>query len=353
MEATTEAAAAVTETNTETVATEEVTQEVTEEVEEDLSTFGGKVAMKFDLSAHESENPVRLWIPSAQSDDYQEISNVEITVNGEDTGYEVNKDVHGNEIIYIEWAPDDNERTATYSFDVQRNEVTRPVYEPEEEFDPAEFEEYLSGSELLVIDGETKELADEITAGKETVEEKSKAIYDWIFENMVRNDDVIGCGLGDVSSTMVSLDGKCTDIGSMNIALSRAAGIPAREIFGIRLNKDPEANITKSQHCWVEYYQPGTGWVSTDGADVLRGVLYQELDKDSAEAKELYDYYWGNLDAVRVGLTTGRDLTLVPEQNTPKLNQFGYPYAEVDGEPLNFYDPDNFMYEITFTRANQ
>ena len=54
---------------------------------------------------------------------------------------------------------------------------------------------------------------------------------------MERDNSVLGCGDGDVEKILTTgvLKGKCTDINSVFVALARAAGIPAREIFGIRL----------------------------------------------------------------------------------------------------------------------
>lgn len=92
-------------------------------------------------------------------------------------------------------------------------------------------------------------------------------------KNMNRDDDVVGCGLGNVPELLTTLRGKCTDINSVFVALCRAAGIPAHEYFGIRMSADPEADMTSGQHCWAEFYLEGTGWVAADPADVLKAVL--------------------------------------------------------------------------------
>ena len=61
-----------------------------------------------------------------------------------------------------------------------------------------------------------------------------------------------------------------------------------------------------------------------------------------------------NIDFLQLGLiaqsdgASGRDLLLNPPQAGPPLNTFGYPYAEVGGKPLDFYDPKSFVYHFSF-----
>ena len=95
----------------------------------------------------------------------------------------------------------------------------------------------------------------------------------------------------------------------------------------------------------------GFGWVAADPADVLKAVLKNSWDKESAEAKEIQEYYWGSNDEKRVELSEGRDITLEPAQDGDKLNNFGYPYAEVDGTAVDFYTPDTFVYTISLHRT--
>lgn len=342
-----ETSAPQTQAPTETEAATEETEKEKEEAEE----VSGRVTQNFDLSNHDSKESARLWIPYAKSDEYQNISNEEITIDEEVGTASVEEDELGNKMIYVEFKPEAKEKKVSYSFDVTRKEALRPEIKPEEEINTEEFKEYLKDSKLLNINGPIKEEAMKIVEGKDTVEEKVKAIYDWIYENMIRDNDVIGCGQGDVDELLTTKAGKCTDIGSVFVAMCRATGIPARETFGVRLSKDDTADITKSQHCWVEYYQPGTGWFPIDIADVLKGCLTENLEKDSKEALELKDYFYGNWDAVRVGFTTGRDINLQPKQAGEPLNQFGYPYAEIDGNALDFYKADEFIYQFNWEKA--
>jgi transglutaminase-like putative cysteine protease len=165
---------------------------------------------------------------------------------------------------------------------------------------------------------------------------------------MYRDPDTIGCGKGDVCSLLVKPGGKCTDISSVYIALCRSVGVPAREVFSIRLGKKDGEDITTYQHCWAEFFLPGYGWVPVDPADVRKDMLVEKLDLKDPKTKKYRDHFWGGIDPYRVVLAIGRDVTLNPPQAGPPLNSFGYPYAEVGGQSVDFYEPKTFIYKYTF-----
>lgn len=308
----------------------------------------GRVTMEFDLSAQPAGEAVRLWIPYPASNQNQLVG--QYRQDGDYAATAVyTLPANGVPLLYAEWPEGSKSRKLVLSFEVTRNELRRgalPVGEPA--WNPADYAEYLAPTSLGPTDGAVKQLADKIVAGKTTVLERSKAIYDWTVENMYRDPDTVGCGLGDVIALLDKPGGKCTDISSVFVALARAAGVPSREIFGLRLGKQPEQDITRWQHCWAEFFLPGTGWVPADPADVRKAMLVEKLDLDSPRVAELRDYFWGGIDAYRFQLASGRDLMLNPPQAGKPLNTFGYPYAEVGGQPLDFYDPKSFGYKISF-----
>jgi len=294
----------------------------------------GEVTVQFNLSAPVDAKNVRLWIPYPVSDENQSIEDVRVTGNFSNSGA-YREGENGNVALYAEWNGPSKDRTLTYSFNVDRKEVVKKNF-PEKElpFSKEEFKEYLKATSLGPTTGKVKELADKITKGKKTNLAKSKAIYDWILNNMHRNPDIKGCGFGEVEKLIVSLGGKCGDIHSVFVALSRSAGVPSREIFGIRMAKGKEGDITKSQHCWAEFYMPGYGWVPVDPSDVRKAMLEKKIT-DPKEAKDLVEYFFGAVEENRIAYQTGRDLTLNPAQKDGKLNYFMYPYAEADGKTLN------------------
>ena len=301
------------------------------------------------MTKYDQGKVVRAWVPVPTNGDFQTISDETIVADGA-TKAEMTEDGLGNKMAYIEWdaTVDPSVRKADVSFHAVRQEALRPTITESGDVPADIAKTYLGSSKMVAADDPAVvALAQEITKDQTTYEGRARAIYDWIYENMERDNDVVGCGDGDVCR-LISEDqraGKCTDINSVFVALCRAAGVPATEMFGIRMNAD---DITGNQHCWCEFYVPGTGWVPADPADVLKAVLNDKLDKTSAEALEKKEYYWGQWDEKRVEYSQGRDLTLSPAQDGAELNDFGYPYAEVDGQPVDFYKPAEFVYSIAF-----
>ena len=298
-----------------------------------LTERRAEVTYHVNLSAPADARIVRLWLPYPMSDENQEITDV--VVSGNQTASGVYREgAYGNAALYAEWKGAKTDRILTYTFQVHRKErVTKDFPKTELPFSKAEYRKELAPTRLADLEGSERVLAAEITAGKTSNREKAQAIYDWIVENMHRDPDVKGCGLGEVEVLLGTLGGKCADISSVFVALARASGVPAREIFGLRLPSGAEGEITRWQHCWSEFYLPGRGWIAVDPADVRKAILTQKISLE--EAKPIREYYFGAVDERRVEYGTGRDLVLTPPQAGGPLNYFMYPYAEADGRPLN------------------
>ncbi len=308
----------------------------------------GVVTMEFDLTRHDQDQEVRLWIPYPVSDRDQIVSDISYQGDYGPAGVYTDR-ANKTPMLFASWPKGSKSRTLTLSFSVERQEVLRRnLPEREVAWNPADFAEYLRPTSLGPIDGEVKELADRITRGKTTVLAKARAIYDWTCDNSFRDPNTRGCGSGDVCNLLKRPGGKCTDISSLFIALCRAAGVPAREVFSVRLGRKPVEDITGHQHCWGEFFLPGYGWVPADPADVRKAMLVEKLELDSPKTREYREYFWGGIDPYRVVIASGRDLVLNPPQAGAPLNTFGYPYAEVGGKPLDWLEPKTFGYRFTY-----
>ena len=308
----------------------------------------GVVTLEVDLSAQNADKETKLWIPYPVSDRHQNVSGIKVSGDFASSGVYTDAK-HGTPILYAEWPSNVKNRKLNFSFSVDRQEIRQislPTTEPK--WNQMDYAEYLKPTSLGPIDGEVKRLADSITKGKKTVLAKARAIYDWCCSNMYRDPNTLGCGKGDVCALLQKPGGKCTDISSVYIALCRAAGVPAREVFSVRLSKKTEEDITTYQHCWAEFFLPGYGWVTADPADVRKAMLVEKLELKDPKAKEYREFFWGGIDPYRVVLAVGRDMILNPPQAGAPLNTFGYPYAEVGGKAVDFYQPKTFVYRYGF-----
>lgn len=305
-----------------------------------------------DLSAQDKGQATKLWLPYPVSTAYQDIDS--ISIRGDyDSAAVYNDKKFQNPILAASWAAGTAARHLSFSFKATRQEVQRRDFPAQEvAWDPADYALWLAPTRLAPVTGSVRDLAGRIVAGKTSVLARAKAIYDWTCENMYRDPATIGCGKGDVCALLQRPGGKCTDIHSVFVALCRAAGVPAREIFGIRMGKALEQDISGWQHCWAEFYLPGYGWVPVDPADVRKLMLKKNLKLTDPATAQLRHYFWGGWDSYRIKLAIGRDIILSPRQQGPPLNTLGYPYAEVGGVPLNWYDPASFRYTITSFRLN-
>ena len=96
----------------------------------------------------------------------------------------------------------------------------------------------------------------------------------------------------------------------------------------------------------AEYEAADMEWLT----EIVQDVIDKPLVIDSADPKviEARDYFFGAQTETYIDLSTGRDIILNPQQKAGPLNYFMYPYAEVNGEPLDFISQEYLKYIITF-----
>ena len=226
--------------------------------------------------------------------------------------------------------------------------------------DRAELEHFLRPTKLLPTDGIVKATATEITSGAKTDLEKARAIYEWIVDNTFRDPKTRGCGIGDIRFMLESKDlgGKCADLNALYVGLARAAGLPARDVYGIRIAKSElgykslgtsSENITKAQHCRAEVYIGGYGWVPVDPADVRKVVLEEPPGNrplDDEMVKKARARLFGSWEMNWMAYNFAHDVALPGSAGAP-VGFLMYPQAETADGRLDSLDPDSFKYEIT------
>jgi transglutaminase-like putative cysteine protease len=225
---------------------------------------------------------------------------------------------------------------------------------------PAELDYFRRSTDLLPTDGIVKTTAMEITNGSSTDVEKAHAIYEWIVENTVRNPKTSGCGSGDIRFMLETKDlsGKCADLNALYVGLARAAGLPARDAYGIRVAKSElgykslgtaSDKITKAQHCRAEVYLQDHGWVPVDPADVRKVILEEppgHLPLDDDKVKRARARLFGSWEMNWMAYNFANDVELPGSKGKP-VPFLMYPQAETADGRLDSLDADTFKYEIT------
>ena len=75
---------------------------------------------------------------------------------------------------------------------------------------------------------------------------RRRRVYDWIVDNTHRDPKARGCGVGDIKAMLETgnLGGKCADLNALFVGLARSVGLPARDIYGIRVRRRPSATAS-------------------------------------------------------------------------------------------------------------
>jgi len=265
---------------------------------------------------------VRVWIPAAHSDGFQEVKVVSAT--GDLPLKKTHESKYGNEMYYAEVGKSKQaELHFEIVYDVVRHErITLGAGIPhlaEATLSNRERSEDLAPDKLVPTTGLPADLAAKVAQGKTTPLEKARAIYDYVFTTMRYDKTGTGWGRGDVLYACDAKKGNCTDFHSLFIAMARSQGIPARFEIGFPLPPDKHAAEIAGYHCWAEFFEPQHGWIPVDISEAWKH-------------QEKRDYFFGAHDENRVQFTMGRDLKLSPAQDGPPLNYFVYPYVEVAGK---------------------
>jgi len=223
-----------------------------------------------------------------------------------------------------------------------------------------ELKNYLRPTKLLPTDGIVKETAMEITGSAKTDVDKARAIYEWIVENTYRNPKTRGCGVGNIRFMLESRDlgGKCADLNALYVGLARAAGLPARDVYGIRVARSEMGykslgassdNVTRAQHCRAEVYLSAYGWVPVDPADVRKVMLEEppgNRPPDDEMVRKARARLFGSWEMNWMAYNFANDVAL-PGSSGPPVGFMMYPQAETAGRRVDSLDPDSFKYEIT------
>ncbi|TXT39953.1 MAG: transglutaminase domain-containing protein [Comamonadaceae bacterium] len=303
----------------------------------------------------------RLWlpIPSVNTDWQQSLDNA-FSSNGKTKMSSDGR--YGAQMLYVEFAADEAQPFVELSSRIktQNRSVDWSGKQTATE-DPATLAYWTQATTLLPTDGIVRKTALQAIRGARTDVEKAQKLYDWVVLNTFREPKVQGCGEGDIETMLETgnLSGKCADLNALFVGLCRAAGLPARDVYGLRLAPSAfgykelggnSASLKGAQHCRAEVYLQQHGWVGMDPADVTK-VMRQETPEwikspSHSVVAPVNKALFGSWEGNWMAYNTAHDVKL-PHASGPALGFLMYPVAENAAGRLNSYAPDDFKYQIS------
>jgi transglutaminase-like putative cysteine protease len=304
----------------------------------------------YRLNLQEQKTSARVWVPVPQDAlDYQRV--IDLSWRSPVPTFVLWERASRAPIVSAAWT----ESTSPRDVEITAQVATRDRAGFYPDISSEERAEYLRPTASSPTDGIVFAKAREIVGARTEPIEKARAIYDWIVDNTFRRAETRGCGLGNIAFMLETGDmgGKCADINSLFVGLARAAGLPARDFFGIRAAESrvskslgKSGDITKAQHCRAEVFIESKGWLPVDPADVRKVVLEEEVPVDSEKVHALRERLFGNWEMNWVGFNYARDFTL-PGQKEGPIGFLMYPYAETSDGTVDPLDPARFTYSIS------
>ncbi|MDX2482488.1 MAG: transglutaminase-like domain-containing protein [Pseudodonghicola sp.] len=319
-----------------------------------------EISTRVELSRDGAMAQVWVPVPSVTEADWMQAGDTQWTSNADEVALKT--DATGVRFVHAVWSKGEGAATleVTSAASAQNRAVDLTGSTATQSLSPAERAQFTAPTKLVPTDGIVRDTAEEITAGAEGDLEKARRIYDWVVESTERNPATRGCGLGDVASmlTMGDLTGKCADLNTLYVGLARAAGLPARDVYGVRVAPSAfgykslgagSPDITKAQHCRADVFLDGFGWVPVDPADVRKVVLEEPpktLTLQSPKVKDARRTLFGAWEGNWIAYNVAHDVIL-PGATGGELPFLMYPQAEVGGERRDELDPGSFAYTIT------
>jgi transglutaminase-like putative cysteine protease len=304
----------------------------------------------------------RVWLPVPAIDDLSQRPLDNSWTGNARTTQRAHDGKYGAAIFYAEWAEGEKAPVVelTSRFMTRNRAVDFSKPDPALRLGPSEIAFYTAPTDLQPTDGIVRKTALEATRGAKTDLAKAKALYEWIVDNTFRDPKTRGCGVGDIKAMLETgnLGGKCADLNALYVGLARSVGLPARDIYGLRVARSQfgyrslgagTENVTRAQHCRAEVFLAGYGWVPADPADV-RKVVLEEKPQPTTLADPLVPpvrrKLFGAWEMNWLAFNNAHDVQL-PGSKGPKLGFFMYPQLETAAGRADSLDPDNFKYTIT------
>lgn len=229
-----------------------------------------------------------LWVALIRSlEPYQEV----LASWSDPSEYEVVEDEYGNQYARFDFhdVGPGKRVVARLTYEVRVKELAYDLSQCEGEM----LDSFLQPDTYVESDdAKIQALADELSRGQANPCRILEALYDYVRQQITYSSYeegdrgavwALGYGRGD-----------CTEFADALLALSRAAGIPARFLEGVTYRESRSADLGQIKHDWLEAYLPGHGWVP--------------LDPTWGRFPERGDAYFARMSPDHIVVTVGRNL---------------------------------------------
>jgi len=247
-----------------------------------LSRVSLQPTKKYSIIYHFTSAASQIWMPvPVYWDGYGTIDLDAVVINPEPNS--LYTDEHGNLIAYFYNGSGANMKYSL-EFVIEVSKIKHDLAGYATDYDQSSEiyllytapERYTQSDDPRIIS-----LAEEITAGAADPVEKAKLIAGWVRSNIVPGDAPYGW-LPDAISVLQYKKGHCGAYANMFVALSRAVGIPARNVsvFHNPFGDDFESgkhSKTFYGHIIAEFYLENYGWVQVETSMNRVGVVPYDL----------------------------------------------------------------------------
>ena len=318
--------------------------------------------IRTSISLNRINGKARLWLPLAQYKDTLWQRSLGHTWQGNFESVGIYRDpVAEMEVFYADWAEGvanpqlqivSQVATQDRHFDItrrgaiaERTEVLRRC---------------LQSTELIPLDGIVRRTAERAIGRVKDPLAQGKAIYEWVIENTSYDPLIKGVGNANIASMLESgyLNGKSADIALLFVGLCRSLGIPARPVYGLRMDSSrlfgslgAVGNLSTEQHCRAEFYTPGYGWIPVDPADVLKAIREERLGSGDSKLNVLKKLLFGFWEMNWISFNAAQDANLRGSSGKP-VPFLVYPEVETKDGRFNSLDSNRLSYSVTASRID-
>lgn len=277
---------------------------------------------KFDIVTRISfpklDTAAQAWVPvpAFDQEEWSKTLGSDWTTNA--TTARLEQTESGAGVVYLQWNEEAPEAVAEISSHAEtRNRLTDFTRPEQAQALPDDERARFTSPVSVMPHGETlRNMAAKATENAETDLGKAKAIYESIAIEQ-------NCETGDLKTLLGGVDTSsgipqdCDYLNRLFVGLCRVSGLPAREIFGIRVAPSEfgfeslgamPSDITTRLHSRAEVWLENYGWVPVDPADLHRLIRYEPpgslamTDPRVVLAREtLFGAWEGNWVAYNIG----------------------------------------------------